>query len=158
MIKKISFIVVILSLVFIGTAWAEDETVQSPECNPEILSCETLTPTPEPTETPIPTLTPTPTAIVSEYCSKRKCYILVDSDYYLMDEQPVFYDETSIQQILKENIEPITYEINELKRELVAQVEEKKPVLNKDNILYGIIGLLSLLTLIFGIKAFKKKK
>lgn len=154
MIKKISLIIIMLLLVFVGTALAEDETVQ---CNPEILSCETLTPTPEPTNPP-----------VTEWCSEKKCYIIVDSGYYLMDEsqeiQP-YFDEGHLEEILKENIEPIAYEIdnlytsiNELKRELGAQVEKKKPILNKNNILYGVIGLLSLLTLIFGIKALKKKK
>ena len=32
-----------------------------------------------------------------------------------------------------------------------------KPVITKDGILYSIIGLLSILVLIFGFKAFKKK-
>lgn len=155
MIKKIALITALFSVFTINTVWAEDETVQSPECNPEILSCETITPTP--TQAP-----------VSQWCSDKKCYILVDQEYYLLDEEQSYYQDYLNEvktQIVQENIQPITDEIeevyaniDELKRELGAQVEDKKPVVSKDGILYGIIALLSLSTVIFGIKAFKNKK
>lgn len=160
MIKRIALITALFSVFTINTVWAEDETVQSPECNPEILSCETITPT--------PTLTPTPTSPVTQWCSDKKCYILVDQKYYLLDEEQGYYQDYLNEvktQIIQENIQPITDEIeevyaniDELKRELGAQVEDKKSVVSKDGLLYGIIALLSVLTLIFGIKAFKNKK
>lgn len=86
-----------------------------------------------------------------------QCVIYEDGTEQCFKEIPNVISEPIKCENYPEEIYQTTGNIDELKRELGANMEDKKSVLNKDNVLYGIIGLLSILTLIFGIKAFKKK-
>ena len=74
----------------------------------------------------------------------EQCFKIITPEPTICENYP--YPEPEV-------IYETTNNVDELKRELGANMENK----NKNNILYVIIGILSILTLIFGFKAFKKK-